>query len=137
MGRTDYNLSGLPFVVDPHNTPRDHGHQIDWENVDDAYQNDAGKKVLPAGVAVGTLLGDGKVSPRVVTTNPAVGLLATTAIEGEGFAAATGYGLFIGGVFLENMLPDAVDGVLPEDIKTELNENGTGFAFRTYVDSRA
>jgi hypothetical protein len=137
MGRTDYNLSGLPFVVDPHNTPRDNGHQIDWANVDEDYENDAGKKVLPAGTAVGTLLGSGKISPRVVTTNPAVALLATSAVEGEESAAATGYGVFLGGVFFENLLPDAVDGELDPDIKTELEENGTGFAWRTYSDNRA
>jgi hypothetical protein len=140
MGRTDYNLSGLPFVVDPHNTPRDNGHQIDWENVDDAYKNADGKKVLPAGTAIGRLLGGGKISPRVVTTNPAVGLLATAAVEGEDSAAATGYGIFIGGVFFENLLPDAAGGppkTLDADIKTELEENGTGFAWRTYSDNRA
>lgn len=208
--RTDYNLSGLPFVVDPHNTPRDNGHQIDWANVGEQYRDTGGivtvgtggagadattvpvvalpvalpsgavldfggkkfatltaaadegatsitvralatalvagdvatksgtgKKKLPAGTAIGTLLGDGKISPRVVTTNPAVGLLATAAVEGEEFAAATGYGIFIGGVFYENMLPDAVSGTLPSAIKTELNANGTGFAFRTYSDDRA
>jgi|SRR5919205_1219171 hypothetical protein len=137
MGRTDYNLSGLPFVVDPHNTPRDNGHQIDWANVGNGYKNSAGKKVLPAGTAVGTLLGSGKISPRVADTNPAVALLATTAIEDEDSAAASGYGVFLGGVFYENMLPDASGGVLPADIKAELAEAGTGFAWRTYSDDRA
>lgn len=140
MPRTDYNLSGLPGVVDPHNTPRDNGHQIDWDNVADSYKNAAGKKVLPALTAVGSLLGGGKVSPRVADTNPAVGLLATTAIEGEDSAAATGYGLFIGGPFYENLLPDATGGppkTLPADIKAELAEAGTGFAWRTYSDNRA
>jgi hypothetical protein len=140
MGRTDYNLSGLPGVVDPHNTPRDNGHQIDWANVADSYKNADGKKVLPALTAVGTLLGGGKVSPRVVTTNPAVGLLATAAVEGEDSAAATGYGMFVGGAFYENLLPDATGGppkTLDADIKTELEENGTGWVWRTYSDNRA
>ena len=138
MARTDYNLSGLPFVVDPHNTPRDNGHQIDWANVADTYKNTAGKKVLPAGVAVGSLLGGGKVSPRVALTNPAIGFLATAAVEGESFAAATGYGLFLGGVFFENLLPDATGTpkTLASAIKTELNASGTGVAFRTYTDTR-
>lgn len=137
--RTDYTMSGLPFVVDPHNTPRDNGHQIDWANVADGYKDANGKKVLPAGTVVGTLLGGGKISPRVVTTNPAVGLLATAAVEGEDFAAATGYGIFIGGVFYENLLPDATGSpkTLPSAVKTELNANGTGFAFRAYSDNRA
>lgn len=140
MGRTDYNLSGHPGVVDPHNTPRDNGHQVDWENVDDAYKNDAGKKVIPALTAVGTLLGSGKVSPRAADTNPAVALLATTAIEDEDSVAASGYGVFLGGVFYENLLPDATGGppkTLPADIKAELAEAGTGFAWRTYSDDRA
>jgi hypothetical protein len=135
--RVDYQLSGLPFVVDPHNTPRDNGHQIDWANVSDDYLNEAGRKVLPAGTVVGTLLGSGKISPRVVTTNPAVGIMATAAVEGEDSAAATGYGIFLGGVFYENLLPDESGGTLPSAIKTELNANGTGFAFRTYSDDRA
>lgn len=208
--RTDYHMSGLPFVVDPHNTPRDNGHQIDWANVGERYRDTAGgtitvgvggaaadattvpvtalpvalpsgttldfggkkfatltadaavgatsitvralataliagdvatkagtgKKRLPAGTVVGTLLGSGKISPRVVTTNPAVGIMATAAVEDEPFAAATGYGIFLGGVFYENLLPDASAGTLASAIKTELNANGTGFAFRTYTDNR-
>jgi hypothetical protein len=139
MGRTDYNLSGLPGVVDPHNTPRDNGHQIDWDNVDDAYKNDDGKKLLPALTAIGTLLGSGKISPRVADTNPAVALLATTAVEGDESAAATGYGVFLGGIFYENLLPDATGSpkTLPADIKAELAEAGTGWAWRTYSDDRA
>lgn len=139
MPRTDYFLSSLPFVVDPHNTPRDFGHQIDWANVASGYLNANGKKQLPAGTVVGTLLGTGKISPRVVTTNPAVGILATTAIEGEESAAATGYGIFTGGVFLENMLPDATGGppkTLASAVKTELNANGAFFVFRNYSDTR-
>lgn len=136
--RTDYNLSGLPFVVDPHNTPRDNGHQIDWASVADSYKNADGKKVLPAGTVVGSLLGGGKVSPRVVTTNPAIGLLAAAAVEGETGAALTGYGVLRGGLFYENLLPDAIGTPkrLPAAVVTELNANGVGFAFTTYSDNR-
>lgn len=139
MGRTNLNLSGLPFVVDPHNTPRDNGHQIDWANVADTYKNASGKKVLPAGTVVGSLLGAGKISPRVATTNPAIGLLQTAAIEDEETAAATGYGIFRGGVFYENLLPDATGGPpkrLAAAVVSELNASGTGYSFMDYTDTR-
>lgn len=99
----------------------------------------SGNKVLKAGTAVGeTLSGTGKISPRVATTNPAVGLLASDAVEGEVSAPRSGYGVVVGGVIYENLLPDAVAGVLPSAIKTELNAAGAskGFLFQTYADSR-
>ena len=54
-------------------------------------------------------------------------------------AMLTGYGLIVGGVIHENLLPDATDTprTLAAPIKTELNAAGTGFAWRTYNDGRA
>jgi hypothetical protein len=103
------------------------------------YVGPNGKKTLPAGTVVGSLLGSGKVSPRIVTTNPAIGVLETSAVEGETQAALTGYGVIAGGILYENLLPDASGSpkVLATAVKTELNANGTGFAFEQYGDSRA
>ncbi len=137
MARTTVNMSRLPFVADPHSVMRNSGRQIDWANV--SATNADGKKVVYAGTAVGELLGTGKVSPRVVTTNPAVGIMATTAVQGDLVAALTGYGIIIGGHIYENLLPDATGGppkTLAAATKTELNTNGYRFSFETYGDSR-
>jgi hypothetical protein len=69
--------------------------------------------VLKAGTAVGDALGAGKISPRVVTTNPAIGFLATDAVENDPVSARSAYGVIVGGELYENLLPDAVAGVLP------------------------
>lgn len=105
---------------------------------DSATSPGEGLKTLRAGTVVGELLGGGKVSPRVATTNPATGILETTAVYGEKVAALSGYGVITGGVLYENMLPEATGSpkVLATAVKTELNANGTGFAFEQYGDSR-
>jgi hypothetical protein len=101
----------------------------------------SGDKVLPAGTVVGELLGTGKVSPRVASTNPAVGFLETDAVENDPIAAKSGYGMIVGGVLYENLLPDASGSpkVLASAIKTELNTAGVskGFRFEQYADNRA
>ena len=88
---------------------------------------------------VGELLGAGKVSPRVVTTNPAVGMLETSALEDDPVAAKSGYGMIVGGRLYENLLPDATGSpkVLASAIKTELAASGTGFSFEQSGDNRA
>lgn len=137
MGYTTTNLSRPPVVADPHSIIRNSGRQIDWANV--SATNADGKKIVPADTVVGELLGTGKVSPRVVTTNPAVGIMETTAVEGETFAALSGYGVIIGGHIYENLLPDASGGppkVLPTAIKTELRANGYAWSFEVYGDNR-
>ena len=137
MATTTTTVATPGWLVDPHSADRDGGHQIDWAQV--SATNADGKKTIPAGATVGILLGNGKISPRVATTNPAVGLLETTAVEGDPTAALTGYGLIVGGVIHENLLPDATGTprTLAAAIKTELNAAGTGFAWRTYNDGRA
>lgn len=109
------------------------------EAADTAVYGGTGKKMLPQHCAVGDELGNGKLAPRIETTNPAIGLLATNAIEGDASAGLSGYGLIRGGVFFENMLPDAVGSPkeLPAAIKTELRASGVGYAFEQFVDSRA
>lgn len=136
MPRTTTSLSRLPFVADPHSVIRNSGRQIDWANV--SATNADGKKIVYAGTVVGELLGTGKVSPRVATTNPATGIMETTAVQGETFAALSGYGVIIGGHFYENMLPDATGSpkTLAAAVKTELNANGFVFSFEQYGDNR-
>jgi hypothetical protein len=97
-----------------------------------------GNKTLPAGIAVGELLsGNGKIGPRVVTTNPAIGLLATKAVENDPVASRSGYGVIIGGIVYENLLPDAVAGVVADGDQDGAQHAGTkGFLFQTYGDDR-
>jgi hypothetical protein len=139
MARVTTRISGTPaFIADPESVRRSTGRQIDWANV--SATNSDGKKIVPAGTVVGELLGGGKVSPRVVTTNPAVGVMETTAVEGEREAALSGYGVILGAHLYENLLPGATGGppaTLASAIKTELRAAGGSWTFETYADDRA
>lgn len=141
MAYTTHNVSTAGFIADVSSITRNSGRQIDWANVDVSYADAVtGKKHLPAGTVVGELLsGNGTVSPRVVTTNPATGILETDAYEDDPNAARSGYGVIIGGVIYEALLPDAsgTPRVLAAAIKTELDAaETTGFAWMAYSDSR-
>lgn len=99
-----------------------------------------GNRRLKAGTFVGEALsGNKKVSPRVAGTNPAIGCLASDAVENDPVAAKSGYGVITGAAVYENLMPDAVAGVVAAGIKTELNTAGVsrGFLFQTYADDRA
>src|SRR5690349_2793476 len=129
-----------PFVADRDSLIRDTGHTIDWANVPtDGSYGVTGKRRIPAGTAVGELLsGNGSLSPRVVTTNPAVGFLETDADEDNQVDARSGYGLLRGGHLYENLLPQATGSprVLPSAVKTELNGAGVAsFVFSQYYDN--
>lgn len=135
------NISRASFISDPESVSLlGGGRQINWDNV--STTNADGKKHLPAGTVIGTALNTGanagKVSPRVVTTNPAIGILLTSATQGNPAEALTGYGILVGGVLYENLLPDASGSpaTLATAIKTELNNAGVGFMFEQYGDSR-
>lgn len=142
MPRTNHVVGGASFIADHSSIVRDPGRQIDWANVGTVAgvsgTNLDGKKFIKAGTVVGDLLGAGKVSPRVVTTNPAVGILETDAVEGQEHHALSGYGMLIGGALYEALLPQSsgTPRVLAAAIKTELNAAGTGFAFIKYSDLR-
>lgn len=145
MPRTTYSNLSLPsFLANPGQEVSDNGHQIDWDNITAGSGvvpavNAQGKKWLKAGTPVGDLAGSGLIRPRADTTNPAIGLLRTTAVEDEPQAALSGYGVVRGNaVVYENMLPGAsgTPAVIDDDIKTELAANGVGWVFKQYVDSR-
>jgi len=132
---------GTPaYFVDPHSITRSNGgRQIDWANVNASYKEADGYKLLKAGTVVGELLGSGKISPRVLTTNPATLILETDAKENDMSAAATGYGCIDGGNLYENLLPDSTGGpprALASALKTELAAAGCRFKFYTYQDTR-
>lgn len=133
MPRTTHAVSTPTFIADPASITRSTGRQVDWDGVDDAFLNEVGKVVLPAGIRVyeqadGTL--------RDVTGNSGgtlIGLLATNAIEGDPSAAKTGYGVIRGGIVYPELLPETLDG----SARTALAAIGTGFAFEQYSDTRA
>lgn len=109
------------------------------EDGDIAVYRGSGYKTLLPGTVMG-IASDGTMYPRVASTNPADGLLATHAYENSTTAALSGYGLCIGAIVYENLLPDATGGppaTLAGAIKTELASNTKGFVYRTYSDDRA
>lgn len=65
------------------------------------------------------------------------GLILTDATQNSLTDAASGYGMVVSGVVIENALPDAVAGVITAAQKAALNGMGLGFLFETYVDDRA
>lgn len=136
--RTTTVLGRVRPVIDEKSVLRSGGgRQIDWANVDVAYKQSDGLKFLPAWTCVGELLGAGKLSPRVVTTNPATGFLESDAKEGDQAAALSGYGYVIGASLYENLLPDSSGGpprVLATAIKTELGTDR--WYFEQYGDAR-
>lgn len=116
------------------------------ESGDSAIYPGSGKKFIPAGKAMVELT-SGKIVPRSDRPGSETcrGFLETNAIQDEVSAALTGYGMIIGGVIYENLLPDATagatTGTLPDAYKTELvnatNPRSTGFAFEQYQDNRS
>ena len=74
--------------------------------------------------------------PRSLNRGDAIGILEAGAVQNDPSAALSGYGVLVGGVFNENMLPDAVSGELNEDWKDELDRSGTGFSWQYYTDTR-
>lgn len=107
------------------------------EDDDEATVFGSGSKTLPAGTRVGELLGNGKISPRIVSTNPAFGILETDAIEDDPKAPLSGYGVLRGGHLYENLLPGATGSpaVIASGEKTELAANSAGFLFSQYQNT--
>lgn len=138
MGRTDYNLSTPGFVCDNNSMRKNSGRQIDWANVAAGYVDaDSGLKTIPAGTVMSASdAGDGSVLPDAngshVTGNP-IGVLVSTAIEDDESAALSGYGIYVGGVVYEDLLPESVGGTSPNH--SDLQSNGLTFQFETYADS--
>lgn len=140
-GRTNFTVGSPSFIADfPSIVRSAGGHQIDWPNiVADGTYGVTGARRIPAGTVVGTTLGSGKLRPRVVTTNPAVGILETDAVEDDKSAALSGYGVIRGGHVYENLLPEAAGGpprVLADAVKTELRAAGGAWIFSQYADVR-
>lgn len=135
-------------MADRDSLDHDTGHTIDWANVPAAapYLDSRGNKFIRAGTVMGELLsGNGSLSPRTApvgtaaSTNPATCILATNANQNSRTDSRSGYGVILGGVLYDNLLPDAtgIPAALPAAVKTELQVAGvgTGFSFLRYTDS--
>jgi hypothetical protein len=113
------------------------------EDDDEAYVGRGGKKRVAAGTVMVIVAATGKMVPRSARpgAETAVGIIETDADEDSKSDSKSGYGLIVGGVVYENLLPDATGSpkVLPTDYKTEMQTAGvgTGFAFRQYADDTA
>lgn len=141
MTRTDFTASTPGFIADPASIDLNTGRQVSWDDVPDSYLGDDGKKQLPAGTIVSELSNPaGKIVPRadeVEYAGAAIGILRTAAVEDDDVAAMSGYGVIVGGVIFQNLLPDFGDGAIAT-MKTELNAVGVGnFVWETYADTRA
>jgi hypothetical protein len=93
------------------------------------------EKVIPAGTVMCELTG-GLIVPRAARpgSETAIGILWSTATESRfepSSDALTGYGIIVGGVIYENLLPETITSY-----KTELETNGTSWVWETYADSR-
>lgn len=88
-------------------------------------------KVIKAGTVM-CQLSSGKIVPRANRpgSEEAIGLLISTAQENSKSDSLSGYGIIIGGVIYENLLPETITSY-----KTELETNGTSFAWQTYADN--
>lgn len=143
---SSYNNSLANFVADPASIEQIPGRRVKWAGVDDSYiVTSTGKKRLPAGTVVGEFA-DGEVAEYPGTwvgaspdeDNTALGILVSDANEGAPEEALSGYGVYIGGVIYENLLPGSTGDpqVLPTQTKTDLGTALTRFYFVQYVDSR-
>ena len=107
------------------------------EDNDTATVGGSGAKRILAGTVVAEMSG-GLLVPRADRpgSETATGILATDAVEGDRSAALSGYGVYVGGVVYENLLPDSAGSTLNSTYKTELQTAGvgTGFAFLTWAD---
>jgi hypothetical protein len=136
MERSTYNVSTPGFVADHHSINLNSGRQIAWGSVPGSYADEVtGKKVLPAGTVVSELA-NGQLVPTeggVGGAGGAVGILVSNAVEGAPHHALSGYGVIVGGVIYEELLPHDITAAM----RTALDEAGTGFAWETYSDNRA
>ena len=135
MARTTKSVTRPGFVVDHATAQLNGGRKIDWDSVPVSYENDAGDKVIPAGTPMADNA-NGMVPRADLAADgsggEAFGLLASAADEGARSDALTGYGVIVGGVMYEDLLPVA----LTATYKTELDSNGNGFVWETYEDDR-
>lgn len=145
--RASFNNSLASFIADPASIEQIPGRRVKWAAVsDDFIVESTGKKKLPAGSIVDELEdgqivehggSDATVSPE--DAGATLGILLTDANEDASEEALTGYGILVGGVLYDNLLPDASGDPLSigGTAKTALVNAGCTFKYVQHVDSRA
>lgn len=101
------------------------------------YTGGTGSKVIKAGTIMAELSG-GKIIPRKAVTGSetAKGFLVSDVTEDAEQDALSGYGMFVGGVFYKDLLPDRNEAGFDTWIG-EINTAGPGVRLEEYSDSRA
>lgn len=122
-GATSITVDELPFAVP--------------DNAEATATGGEGPKVVPAGTIVAEL-SSGKVVPRKSApgAETSIGFLVSDAAEGDRSAARTGYGVVVGAVVYEELLPDAGESAFVTWIG-EIRTNGGWVRLETYADSSA
>lgn len=128
MSPTAYTL-GVPFTADENSLERIAlGGTVNLDKFTDARYGTAGSKVIPAGTLV-IRDTDNRLIP--FTGTPTAGnvfIMASDVVEGTiNRNARLTTGLYAGGVFYEDKLPDATAGTLTAAMKTGL---GPKFTFQ-------
>lgn len=98
-----------------------------------------GDKTILAGTIMAELSG-GKLVPRKDRpgSETATGILETSATEDNREDALTGYGIIVGGVIYQNLLPEDGDSFFATAIgELETAGVGLGWVWETYADDRA
>lgn len=110
MQRKQFDSLGIPgFVLDQSSVQLGQGRLIDWVAVTSGFGT-AGNRIIPAGTIV-CLRPDGTLIPAALrTTEPYHGILVDAAHENSRSDAITGYGVYRGGGFYANYLPDYSHG---------------------------
>lgn len=126
MPRTTTKAAGVSFVADWNSIQRDMGRDFDWDEANSLTS-------FPAGTVV-SLLASGKICPRLYEPGAegAYGFLVSD-IDMNAEIGNVATGVYIGGTFMEELLPDNGDAAWGT-IKTEL---GAAFVFLTYEDDRS
>lgn len=152
MGYTDHGSGGPNFIVDYNSMDRVHGRQIGWDAFDATNPNHAPffktvngcqVKCVPAGTIMVERVANQEIVPRLFGNgkNGAEYIMITGASENDNIDAMTGYGVFVGGVVMQNLLPDWWQGQDPANggngafatWRGELQSNlSTGFRFEGY-----
>lgn len=130
MGWTTHNVARAAWLAQPDTADVSQGYVIDWSAVDETREG-----VIESGTIVAKLA-NGKIIPRadVAGAETAIGFLVGTQVEGEKGKNRHAVGVLVGGVVIENRLPDKDDGDLAT-YKTELAAAGTGIVYETYANN--
>ncbi len=88
-------------------------------------------KVVPAGTVMAQLA-SAMLVPRAARPGAevAIGILISTATENSKTDSLSGYGVIVGGVIYESLLPEVITAY-----KTDLETYGTSWAWLPYADS--